>query len=124
MASWTLKIRVGPEVERARFGDLGPALEALERRVEELARTTRREDVQFFRRTIEAARQVAVRAEIAGPGRILPAVRGGVDLRGDGSAEAFTGRARRELVAREAGESPYEALRRVLTGPVGRGCAP
>ncbi|MEA2297416.1 MAG: hypothetical protein QOF77_352 [Solirubrobacteraceae bacterium] len=114
MASWTLKVRVGPRVERSRFDALDPAVEALEERLDALAATTRREDVQFFRRTIEAARQVAVRAEIAGPGRILPAVRGGVDLRGDGSAEAFTGRSRRELIEREAGESACDALRRVL----------
>jgi hypothetical protein len=115
MASWTLKVRVGPEVERARFDELDPALESLERRVEELARTSRREDVQFFRRTIEAARQVAARAELSGPGRILPAVRGGVDVRGDGTTEAFTGRSPRRLVEPEAGETPMAALRRTLT---------
>jgi hypothetical protein len=115
MGSWTLKVRVGPQVERARFDELDPALDALERRVEELARTSRREDVQFFRRTIEAARQVAARAELAGPGRILPSVRGGVDVRGDGTTEAFTGRSPRRLVDPEAGESPVAALRRTLT---------
>src|SRR5438270_2783351 len=114
MGGWTLKVRVGSQVERARFDELDPALDALERRVDDLARTTRRDDVQFFRRTIEAARQVAVRAEVAGPGRIVPSVRGGVDLRGDGSTEAFTGHARRELVAPGPGETPVAALRRVL----------
>ncbi len=114
MASWTLKVRIGSQVERARFDALEPALEALERRLGELADATRRDDVHFFGRTIEASRQVAVRGELAGPGRILPSVRGGVDLRGDGSAEAFTGHARRQLVEPEGRESPYAALRRAL----------
>src|SRR5438270_12748937 len=115
MGGWTLKVRVGSQVERARFDELDPALDALERRVDDLARTTRRDDVQFFRRTIEAARQVAARAEVAGPGRLLPSVRGGVDVRGDGTTEAFTGRSPRRLVEPEGGESPVAALRRTLT---------
>ena len=119
MARWKLTVRDGPRVERLRFDALPAALDALEARIDELAETTRREDVQFFRRTIEAARQVAVRAEIAGPGRIAPAVRGGVDLRGDGSTEAFTGRSRRVLVEVAAGETGVDALRRVLGGADG-----
>jgi hypothetical protein len=101
MASWKLTIRNGPRVERARFDSLEDALAALERRLDELAPDARRGEIQVFRRTIEPAQQVAVRAELAGPGRAY----GGIDLHGDGSSVAFSGqRWRRAPVERRRRE--------------------
>jgi hypothetical protein len=57
----------------------------------------------------EPAQQVVGRIELAGPGGL----RAGIDVRGDTSAQAWTGRVRRQLVDAREGESAYEALRRV-----------
>ena len=61
-------------------------------------------------RKIEPARLVVARIELSGPGRL----RAGLDVRGDGSSEAFTGRVRRQVVEQRRGESAYQALRRVV----------
>jgi hypothetical protein len=109
MAAYKLTVRRRGASARERFASLPAALTALEVRLDELAPDERRGRERALARELEPVQQVAVRGEVAGPG-----VRGGVDVRGDGSAEAFTGRWRRVLVEREPGETAYDALRRAL----------
>jgi hypothetical protein len=113
---WTLTVRDGPRVGHKRFETPGEAIDAMERELDELAPTARRRAIQVPGKRFEATRQVAVRAEIAGPGGWLSGPRGGVDMRGDGSTEAYTGRLRRKLVELQPGETPYDGLRRALAG--------
>ncbi len=115
-APWTLTVRAGSQVKHEQLETLADAIAALARHLDVLAsEQTAAEEVRFLSRRIEPVRQVAARLEIAGPGSRGRSVRGGVDLRGDGSAEAFTGRVRRALVERRTGESAPEALARALS---------
>jgi hypothetical protein len=110
VARYTLTVRRRGATDRDRFATLDEALVALEARLDGLVRAERRGTERGLAREYEPVMQVAVRGEIAGP----RGLRGGVDLRGDGSAEAYTGRLRRRLVERRSGETAYEALRRAL----------
>lgn len=108
---YSLTTRRGSKVEREHFDDLAAALAALERRGQQLEdeANAREIDLKIGRR-FEPVHQVAARLELAGPGRL----RTGVDVRGDGSAEAWTGRLRRRLIEQLERESPYDALRRTV----------
>ncbi len=103
-------VRIGPKVERADHADLLSALLALRERLADAAVDADTRTV--FRREYAPVAQVAARAQLRGPGR----THGGIDVRGDGSAEAWTGRYRRRLVTQEPGEDAYAALARVLGG--------
>ncbi len=107
---FTVTVRRRGATARERHPTLDAALAALEARLDALSAGERRTTERALARTYEPVQQVAARAELAGPGRLCA----GVDLRGDGSAEAFTGRWRKRLVERRAGETPYDALRREL----------
>ncbi len=108
---YRVTVRAGAKVDRERYDDAGQALAAVERHARQLERTAGGRAVggKLLRR-FEPVQQVVGRVEVTGPGTF----QGGVDIRGDSSTEAFTGKLRRTLVEQRAGESPYAALRRAL----------
>ena len=100
-------VRRGPRVERERFGDVAEALAFVERRGRELESSADAGVVKVpLARHFDPVQQVVARIEVAGAG---------IDVRGDGSSEAWTGRVRRRLIHCRGGESPYDALRRELS---------
>jgi hypothetical protein len=113
--AWKLTIRTGPRVERERFHGLDDVLDAVEARGRELADSASREPVDVKFKRFAPIQQVVARLEFSGPERLIPSVTAGVDVRGDGSIEAYTGRLKRRVVDQRNGESPYGALRRELS---------
>ena len=109
MSAWKVTVRTGPKVQRLRAGSLDEALDLAETETRAAAATTRRGTIDVRVRTFEPADQVATRVELRGPG-----ARVGLDVRGDGSVQAWTGRIRRRLLEPDGDETPYEALRRQI----------
>lgn len=101
-------------MERERFDALDEALDAIEARGRELAKTSTKGAVDVRFKRFDPVQQVAARIELSGPERLIPRVHAGVDVRGDGSTEAYLGRLRREVVKQRSGESAFSALRRAL----------
>ena len=112
--AWRLTVRVGPRVQRHSYPTLAQALDALEDRVQELRRDARRDPLDVRYRTYEPGQQVAARLELAGPQRLLASVRAGIDVRGDGSTAAYTGRVRRQELPTKGRRDAVAALRREL----------
>ena len=110
--NYTLTIRADSRARKERFSELSSALAALEERGRELQATAHERPVGgTLIRRLEPVQIVVARLELKGPAGL----QAGVDVRGDGSSEAFTGRIRRQVLDQRPGEDPYEALRRAVS---------
>ncbi len=110
---WRITVRNGPKVEKLRADGLEEALDLVEREGRVLSAGPGRRAVVLRTREFTPQQQVAGRVELKGRG-----LRAGIDVRGDGAAEAWTGRLRRRVVELQERESPYDALRRVVAQSV------
>ena len=99
-----MTVRVGPRVRKQHFADAEPALAALRAGLDGAERL---DTSSVLGREYAPSEQVSARGEIRGPSRR----RAGADVRGDGSVQAWTGRAapapagaarRRDAVGRAA----------------------
>jgi hypothetical protein len=104
---YKLVLRLGPMVEKERHASLDEALAALARRIPQVSP---RGPARTLVREYEPVRQVAGRLELHGPS----GTHGGIDVRGDGSAEPYLGWIRKRVVERREGETAVDALRREL----------
>ena len=109
-ARYRLKVRSGSRVERHRFLDRDAALQALQDRADQLADGAHARPIDLKARQFEPVAQVVARLELTGP----DGLRAGVDVRGDGSVEGYTGTLRKRVIEQQAGESPLDALRRTV----------
>jgi hypothetical protein len=111
LSAYRVVVRRGARVERLKLDSLADALGVVERSARELSDSADARTIDAKLRKFEPIQQVIGRVELAGPGRL----RAGVDVRGDGSVESYTGRLRRRLIEQRDGESAYQALMRALT---------
>lgn len=111
--AWRVTIRIGPKVTKHRADTAQDAVAILEREL--TGADARRDEARALVRTFTPQQQVAARGEVRGGGSAFARLHGGVDVRGDGSMEAYTGRVTRTLVEERDGESPFAALLRALS---------
>ncbi len=108
--SVTVLVRVTGRVEKYPCDTLIDGLDLLERELRARATAERRSSVSVLGREYEPVSQVLARGELRGRGH----PHAGIDVRGDGSSEAWTGRLRKRLVEPVGREDAFQALRRVL----------
>ena len=111
--AYKVTVREGAKVRHSHFDGLGEALDAVESSARDLSDSADAKPVEtLIFRNFDPVQQVVARVELSGPRRL----RAGIDVRGDGSVESYTGRLRRQLIRLRAEESPYQALRRTVAG--------
>lgn len=97
-----------------RFVDLDTAIAEMETRAREIHAEGPLKPVSMLR-DFSPAVQIKARFEISGRGLLRPPT-AGVDLKGDGSLVAFSGGVSRDEIEPKPGQSPFDAVRRVLRG--------
>lgn len=106
-----LKVRRSGRVQRDRFAGLEDALADLREQLDAVRAAGPPRTVKALTHEFAPVAQVVARAQLTGAGRR----RAGVDVRGDGSTEAWTGRWQRTVIEPAAGEDAVGALRRALS---------
>ena len=117
MAKFVLKLREGPKVTRERCATAQELFDRVEVLADEMADRADRTPVKSMFRDYEAIELVHGRIEVSIAQGAFKHRRGGIDVRRDGSIEAFVGRASRTVVEPTPGETIPQALKRELLKP-------
>ncbi|MBI5310466.1 MAG: hypothetical protein HZB14_05505 [Actinobacteria bacterium] len=114
---YTLKVRDGARTTRERFDSRDALLAAAGRYAEDMAAAAANKTVKTPLRDFDPIEQVVGRVEIHRKGhRPLLGEHAGIDVRGDGSMEAWSGKLSRSLIEQSPGETVIGALRRGFAG--------
>ena len=112
MGAYRLTIRHGPKVERETYQMLDDALEALERRAEEVRHEGPLEEVGALR-DFAPGRRVHARLELS-TGGVFRGREAGLDVMGDGALVPYTGVIRKRRLEPPDGETALDAVRDAL----------
>ena len=108
-----MSVREGPRFSRIRTNSVEELFDELAFHADEVSSRADGTSVDAMFKTFEPVERVYGRIEIAGQRKCLVSRdRAGIDVRGDGSLEAFIGRTNREVVEPLPGETVVAALRR------------
>jgi hypothetical protein len=125
MARFSMSVREGPRFSRIRTNSIDELFEELAFHADEVSSRADGNSVDAMFKTFEPVERVYGRIEIAGERKCLVSRdRAGIDIRGDGSLEAFIGRTNREIVEPLPGETVVAALRRAWSNPDRTAVAP
>ena len=114
MAAYRLTVRHGPKVERESFETLDDALEALERRAEEVRREGPLREVRVLR-DFEPGDRVHARLELS-TGSLLRGREAGLDVMGDGALVPYSGVVRKRRLEPGRDQSAFDTVREALAG--------
>jgi hypothetical protein len=110
--SWRLTVRVGPEVDKARYDSLDEALEEARARAAAVLAEGRVGTVKAFR-DYTPDQRVQARIEVSGKG-LLRGPEAGIDVMGDGSLVPYAGAVRKRPLEAGTLDDAIEALRHAL----------
>jgi hypothetical protein len=116
--TYRLTIRSTGNVDTITAPTLAEALDTLEELARAAAAAPTASTVDLRARRWTPEEQIATRIELKGPQRWRPTTRAGLDVRGDGSLQAWTGAPERAVLEPQDGEDAYAALRRALARDV------